>query len=112
MNFNLNQDVVEELQKRSVFQRSFWSSSTTWRRGPVHLSGTRNDAQTESLDRGETLRNRNGSHQRQGTDHADRAQTSGVGRDHSQMAGAGFRRRQGRREIRKGEQRLAEARKG
>src|SRR2546425_5381729 len=40
MNFNLNQDVVEELQKRSVFQRSFCSSSTTWRRGAVHPSGT------------------------------------------------------------------------
>src|SRR5436309_15574387 len=83
MNFNLNQDVVEELQKRSVFQRSFWSSSTTWRRGPVHLSGTRNDAQTESLDRRETLRNRDGSDQKQGTDRGDCPKTSSVGRNHS-----------------------------
>src|SRR5436309_3543927 len=100
MNFNLNQDVVEELQKRSVFQRSFWSSSTTWRRGPVHLSGTRNDAQTESLDRRETLRNRDGSDQKQGTDRGDCPKTSSVGRNHSQMARAVLRRRQGGAEFR------------
>src|SRR5881296_2726799 len=101
MNFNLNQDVVEKLLKRSVFQRSFSSFSTTWRRRAVHLSGTRNDAQTESLDRGETLRNRDGSHERQGTDRRDRAETPSVGRDHSQMAGAVLRRRQDRAEFRK-----------
>src|SRR2546425_4905119 len=111
MNFNLNQDVVEELQKRSVFQRSFCSSSTTWRRRPVHLSGTRNDAQTESLDGRETLRDRDGSDQRQGTDRTDRAETSGIGRDHSQMARTILRGRQGGAEFRKWNIGFAQARR-
>src|SRR5213594_3437686 len=112
MNLNLNQDVVEKLQKRSVFQRSFCSFSTTWRRGPVHPSETRNDAQTESLDRGETLRNRDGSHPRQGTDRGDRAEISGIGRGHSQMARAVLRRRQSGAEFRKWRISVAESRRG
>src|SRR5579871_1337957 len=110
MNFNLNQDVVEELQKRSVFQRSFWSSSTTWRPGGVQFRGTRNDAQTESLDSRETIRNRNGSHERQGSDRGDRAETPSVGRDHSQMAGAVLPRRQSGVEFRKRDDGIAEPR--
>src|SRR5215471_3032610 len=112
MNFNLNQDVVEKLVKRSVFQRSFSSFSTTWRRGAVHPSGTRNDAQTESLDRRETLRDRDGSHQREGTDRGDRQETSGVGRDHSQMARAVLRRRQSGAEFREWDISVAESRRG
>src|SRR5437867_953142 len=112
MNFNLNQDVVEKLLKRSVFQRRFSRSSTTWRRGAVHLSGTRNDAQTESLDSGETLRNRDGSHQRQGTDRGDRPETSSVGCDHSQMARAVLRRRQDGAELRKWSSSVAQPRRG
>src|SRR5437870_4426480 len=111
MNLNLNQDVVEKLQKRSVFQRSFCSFSTTWRRGAVHPSGTRNDAQTESLDSRETIRNRDGSHQRQGTDRGDRAKTSGVGRDHSQVARTVLRRRQDCSELREWDGRFAQPRR-
>src|SRR5438093_5390226 len=100
MNFNLNQDVVEKLLKRSVFQRSFSGFSTTWRRGAVHPARTRTDGQTKSLDRGEPIRNRDGSHPRQGADRGDRAETPDVGRDHSQMARAVLRRRQSCAEFR------------
>src|ERR1700741_823450 len=111
MNFNLNQDVVEKSVKRSVFQRSFTDFSTTRRRGAVHPSGTRNNAQTESLDRRETLRNRNGSHQRQGTDRGNCQETSSVGRDHSQVARAVLRRRQDGAEFREWKFRIAEPRR-
>src|SRR5262245_50338174 len=111
MNLNLNQDVVEKLLKRSVFQRSFSSFSTTWRRGAVHPSGTRNDAQTESLDRRETLRNRDGSHQRQRTDCGDRPKISGVGRGYPQMARTVLRRRQGGAEFRERNNSVAQSRR-
>src|SRR5713101_5612862 len=112
MDFNLNQDAVEKLLKRSVFQRSFSGFSTAWRRGPVHPSGTRNDAQTESLDRRETLRDRDGSHQRQGSDRRHRAQESSIRRGHPQMAGAVLRRRQGGAEFREWNVSVAEPRRG